>query len=148
MDIAGNQKIKASREQVFNALLDPDVLKKSIPGCDSAEFVDAWGKRQLRIVITTGVPGFKGPYEIFLQTSEVTAPTRLVLQAEPSSSVGTIKAVCTIDLSDDPAGTQLDYNAHAEMSGKIASVPEIVAKPAVKTSLATFFGNFEKQVSQ
>ena len=147
MDISGNQKIKASREQVFNALLNPDVLKKSIPGCEDAELVDAWGERQLKVVITTGVPGFKGPYEIFLQTSDVAAPAHLVLHAEPSSSVGTVKATCTVDLSDDPAGTNLNYNAHAEMSGKIASVPEIIAKPAVKTSLDKFFSNFEKQVS-
>ena len=146
MDISGSQKIKASRERVFNALQNPEVLKNSIPGCEGAEFVDAWGERQLKVVITTGVPGFKGPYEVFLQTSDVTSPTHLVLHAEPSSSVGTIKATCTVDLSDDPAGTHLNYTAHAEMSGKIASVPDIVAKPAVKTSLNKFFSNFEKQV--
>jgi carbon monoxide dehydrogenase subunit G len=147
MDISGSQKIKAPREQVFNALQNAEILKKSIPGCESAEYVDAWGKRQLKIVITTGVPGFKGPYEIYLQARDVNAPAHLVLHAEPTSSVGSIKAVCTVDLSDDPAGTKLNYNANAEMSGKIASVPDIVAKPAVKGSLDKFFSNFEKQVS-
>jgi carbon monoxide dehydrogenase subunit G len=41
----------------------------------------------------------------------------------------------------------LNYNAHAEIEGKIASTPEIVLKGAVKMALGQFFKNFEKQVS-
>src|SRR5258708_6938857 len=114
VDISGSQKIAAPREKVFNALLNPAVLKASIPGCDSAELVD----NQLKLVLTTGVPGFKGPYVIFVATGEVTAPSHVVLITEPSSSVGSVKATCAVDLADDAAGTNLSYNAHAELSGK------------------------------
>lgn len=147
MNIAGNQKITAPREKVFNALLNPEVLKNSIPGCDSAEYVDFADGRQLKLVLTTGIPGFKGPYDIFLKTGEVVAPSRVVLIAEPNSSLGSVKATCTVDLSDDVAGTSLSYSAQAELSGKVAAVPEIIAKPAVKSALDKFFSSFEKQVS-
>lgn len=147
MDIAGSQKVTAPREKVFNALLDPEILKKSVPGCESAEFVNMGGGQQLKLIITTGVPGFKGPYDIFVRTGEVVAPSRVVLITEPESSLGSVKATCTVDLSDDPAGTSLNYNAHAEMAGKIGSVPEVVIKPAVKGALDKFFSSFEKQVS-
>src|SRR5436309_13709787 len=147
MDITGSQKIKAPRAQVFSALLNPDVLKESIPGCESAQLVEIGGSQQLKLKISPNIPGLKGPYVVFLRTGEVIPPSRVVLFAEPSSSMGSIKAICTVDLSDDPEGTMLNYNAHAEIEGKIASTPEIVLNGAVKMALAQFFKSFEKQVS-
>lgn len=147
MDIAGSQKVKAPRQQVFNALLNPEILKNSVPGCDSAEFVDFPTGRQLKLTVSPSVPGLKGPYTVFLQTGEVVQPSRVVLIAEPTSSLGSIKATCQINLSDDAAGTNLDYNAHAEMDGKIAATPDLIVKGAVKLALDQFFKNFEKQVS-
>lgn len=148
MDFSGSQKIVAPREKVFNALLDPSVLKASIPGAESAEYVnDPTEGRVLKVVLTTSVPGFKGPYDIFLKTQEAAAPSHIVLVTEPSSDLGTVKAVITVDLADDTAGTSLKYNTHAEVSGKIGAVPELVVKPAVKGAIDKFFGSFEKQVS-
>lgn len=147
MEISGNQKIKAPQEVVFQALLNPEVLKNSVPGCDSAEFVDFPTGRQLKLTVSPNIPGFKGPYTIFLQTGEVIAPSRVVIIAEPNSSVGSVKAVCTIDLASEGDGTKLTYNADATVDGKIASVPDFVAKGAVKVGLDQFFKNFEKQVS-
>ena len=147
MEVSGNQKVKAPRPQVFNALLDPEVLKKSVPGCEGAEFVDFPSGRQLKLVVSPNIPGLKGPYNVFLQTGEVVAPSRVVLIAEPKSSVGSIKATCTIDLTDDAEGTLLNYSGHAEIEGKIAATPDIVMNGAMKMALGQFFKNFEKQVS-
>ncbi len=147
MEVSGSQKVKAPRPQVFNALLNPEILKNSVPGCDSAEFVDFPTGRQLKLSVSPSIPGLKGPYNVFLQTGEVVAPSRVVLIAEPSSSLGSIKAVCTIDLTDDAAGTNLNYHAHSEMEGKIAATPDMLLKGAIKVALDQFFKNFEKQVS-
>lgn len=147
MEFSGNQKIKASCEQVFNALLDTNVLKASIPGCEVAEFVDTPEGRQLKLVITTPVPGFKGPYNVLLQISDVVAPSHLVLIAEPTSDFGTIRATCAIDLASDPQGTSLVYNAQSQATGKIAAIPEMIIKASAKSTIDKFFSNFEKQVS-
>ncbi len=147
MEVSGSQRVKAPRPQVFNALLNPKILKNSVPGCDSAEYVDFPTGRQLKLSISPSIPGLKGPYNVFLQTVDVVAPTHVVLIAEPSSSLGSIKAVCTIDLADDADGTNLNYNAHAEMEGKIAATPDMLLKGAIKVALDQFFKNFEKQVS-
>lgn len=147
MEVSGSQKVNAPRPQVFNALLNPEILKNSVPGCDGAEYVDFPTGRQLKLSVSPSIPGLKGPYKVFLQTVDVVAPSHVVLIAEPSSSLGSIKAVCTIDLTDDADGTNLNYNAHAEMEGKIAATPDILLKGAIKVALDQFFKNFEKQVS-
>jgi len=148
MDVSGSQKVKAPRPHVFNALLDTEVLKNCVPGCDSAEFVDFPTGRQLKLVVSPSIPGLKGPYNVFLQRGEIVAPSRVVLIAEPTSSMGSIKATCTIDLIEDGANTNLNYTANAVMDGKIAATPDIIVKGAVKVALDQFFKNFEKQVSQ
>ena len=148
MDVSGSQKVKAPRPHVFNALLDPEVLKNCVPGCESAEFVDFPTGRQLKLVVSPSIPGLKGPYNVFLQRGEIVAPSRIVLIAEPTSSMGSIKATCTIDLIEEGANTNLNYTANAVMDGKIAATPDMIVKGAVKVALDQFFKNFEKQVSQ
>jgi carbon monoxide dehydrogenase subunit G len=147
MDITGSQKIKVSRQQAFQALLNPEVLKNSIPGCQSAELVDTPVGRQLKVKVSPNFPGLNGSYRIFVRTGEVAPPSHLVFITEPSSSLGSIKAACAIDLAEDAEGTTLSYNAHAEMEGKIAATPEMIAKGAVKVALDQFFKNFEKQAT-
>jgi|SRR6185312_8164701 len=146
MDVTGTQKIKAPRQQVFQALLNPNVLKESIPGCESAELVESPAGSQLKLAVAPNLPGMKGAYAIYVRTGEVVAPSRIVLITEPSSSIGSIKATCAIDLADHAEGTMLSYNAHAEIEGKIAATPEFVIKGAVKVALDQFFKHFEKQV--
>jgi carbon monoxide dehydrogenase subunit G len=147
MEISGNQKVKAPRPQVFNALLDPETLKNSVPGCDSAEFVDFPTGRQLKLTISPNFPGLKGPFTVFLQTGEVVPSSHLVLIAEPASSLGSVKATCAIDLNEVADGTDLVYKAQAEIEGKIALTPDFIINRAVKAALEQFFKNFEKQVS-
>ncbi len=150
MDVSGSQKVKAPRPHVFNALLDPEVLKKSVPGCDSAEFVDFPTGRQLKLTVSPSIPGLKGPYNVFLQIgSQSRTPTMdtVVLIAEPTSSIGSIKATCAIELTDEPEGTLLNYNGNAEMNGKIAATPDMIINGTMKVALNNFFKNFEKQVS-
>ena len=146
MDVNGNHKVKAPRQQVFQALLNPEVLKNSVPGCDSAEFVDFPTGRQLKLKVSPSIPGMKGPYKVFLQTGEVVAPSRIVFLAGPRGSEGSVKATCVVDLVDDAEGTVLNYNAHADLEGKFAAVPDMVLNGAMKMALNHFFKNFEKQV--
>ncbi len=147
MQITGSQKIRAPRQQVFQALLNPEVLKNSIPGCESAALVDLPTGRQLKLTISPNIPGLKGPYTVYVQTGEVVPASRVTLITNPTSSMGSIQATCVIDLLEEGAETALNYNANAIREGKIAAIPEMIIKGSVKSALDQFFKNFEKQVS-
>ncbi|GER87109.1 carbon monoxide dehydrogenase [Dictyobacter vulcani] len=146
MDIAGHQKIKASQQRVFQGILNPEILQQCLPGCQTAEYVDLPEGRQIKILISPNFPGFKGPYTIYLQPTEVVAPSHIVLQAAPSSSIGSIKTLCKIDLAEEGAFTNLVYNASTVLEGKIANTPEFIIKTAVKGAMDHFFKNFEKLI--
>jgi uncharacterized protein len=147
MEVKGSRKISAPQSQVFQALLNPEVLKNSIPGCEKAELVDFPDGQQLKLKVSSPIPGFKGPYRIFMRTREVVAPSHVILIAEPKSNVGEVTATCTIDLVTEGGVTVLTYNADATLSGKVSHIPDIALKPAIKGSLDQFFKNFEKQVA-
>ncbi len=56
MDVTGSQKIRASRQHVFEMLLNPETLKNSLPGCEGAEFIEFPIGRQLKLVISVNIP--------------------------------------------------------------------------------------------
>lgn len=148
MDFSGSQKIKAPRRQVFQALLTPEVLKSCVPGCEKAEFVDLPDiGRHLELIVSPDIPGLRGPYAIYMRTEDVIEPSQVVLIAEPSSSIGSVKARCAVSLGESAEGTNLTYDAHAELEGKISAIPDIILKGAVKGAVDRFFKNFEKQVT-
>jgi len=147
MDISGSQKIKASQQRVFQAIFDPAILKNSIPGCEDARYVDGPAGRELVLTVSPSVPGLKGPYQVPLRTEDVVEPSHLVIVTEPSSSVGSVKARCTVDLVAEGEATVVNYAAHAVLDGKIGAIPEIVIKPALKGAVDHFFKNLEKQIN-
>ncbi|GCE25734.1 carbon monoxide dehydrogenase [Dictyobacter alpinus] len=147
MDIVGNQKIKASQQRVFQAILNPEILRQCLPGCQAAEYVDSPDGRQIKILISPNFPGLKGPYTILIHPVEVITPSHVVLQTAPSNALGSIKAMCTIDLAEEGAVTNVAYNTHATLEGKIASTPEFIIKTAVKGALDHFFKNLEKLIT-
>src|SRR5436305_13184624 len=102
MNISGSQKIKAPRLEVFSALLNPEILQDSIPGCESAELVDMARGQQMKMKISPNIPGLKRLYNVYLQTGEVVAPSHVGLTAEPKSSLGSLKATFLQDLLDEP----------------------------------------------
>jgi uncharacterized protein len=150
MEVVGSQKIRAGQRQVFQALLDPNVLKESVPGCSEAEYAEMpWAPesgQHIRLVISLNFPGLSGKHEIFVKPEEVIESSHLVLTSSPSSSLGSINARCVVDLIDEGAQTTINYITNATLGGKIAVTPEFVIKTAVKGALDHFFKNLEKHI--
>lgn len=150
MEIVGSQKVKAGQREVFQALLNPQVLKESIPGCSEAEYAEMpWAPesgRHIRLVISVNFPGLNGKHEIFVKPEEVVEPSHLVLTSSPSSSLGSIDARCVVDLIDEGAQTTIKYATSATLSGKIAMTPEFLIKTTVKGASDHFFKNLEKRM--
>ena len=148
MEIAGSHTIAAGQQQIFQALLNPAVLKESIPGCSAAEYTDvAWAPgRHIKLTISPSFPGLSGTYDVYVKPEEVVEPSHLVLVSTPSSSIGSINARCVVDLVAGAGNTTVNYATTAVLEGKLAATPEFVVKPAVKGFLDRFFKNLEKHI--
>ncbi len=145
MKLNGTHKFKASSAQVFNAILNPEILKSCIPGCSAVRYVNP---NSIQVEITTPLPGLRGPYEVVINIVQHQAPHHLELQVVRKGKGGSVNAMSQISLADEADGALLTYNANAELEGPVAMANNPLGQGIVKNSLGSFFKNLDKAVDQ
>ena len=88
MEMISEQRIAATREEVWAALNDTEVLKQSMPGCESFEPI---GENIFEARITTKVGPVKAKFKFKVELTNITAPqgtlsrerARVVWQVSP-----------------------------------------------------------------
>ena len=143
MKLNGSHKFKANSWQVFNAILNPDVLQSCIPGCNAVEYMDP---TSIRASITTPLPGLKGPYRAVINISQRQDPNVLVLQVKRQGTGGSINAVSQINIQDEQDGALLTYDATADLSGPIAIANNPIGQGITKNSLKSFFAKLDEAI--
>ncbi len=144
MKLNGTHKFKVSSAQVYNAILNPEILKSCIPGCESVEFVDA---NHIQANISTPLPGLRGPYGVTINIVRAEAPNHLEIQVQRSGRGGSINALSQINITDEADGALLSYDANADLEGPVAVADNPVGKGVTNNSLATFFKNLDKAIA-
>ena len=144
MKLNGTHKFKVSSSQVYNAILNPEILKSCIPGCESVEFVDA---NHIQANITTPLPGLRGPYGVTINIVRAEAPNHLEIQVQRSGRGGSVNALSQINITDEADGALLSYDANADLEGPVAVADNPVGKGITNNSLATFFKNLDKAIA-
>ncbi|HEV2580766.1 MAG TPA: SRPBCC domain-containing protein [Ktedonobacteraceae bacterium] len=143
MKLNGTHKFQANSKQVFNAIVNPDVLKSCIPGCNSVEILDP---TRLKASITTPLPGLKGPFGVVIKMTQRQDPNLLVLEVNRKGTGGSVKATSQISIQDQPDGALLTYDANADLEGPIAIANNPIGQTITKNSLKNFFDKLEKAI--
>ena len=143
MKLNGSHKFKASSTQVYNAILNPAVLKACIPGCQTVEYLDP---NSIKASITTPLPGLKGPYNVVINIAQRQAPNNLTLQVQRQGTGGSINALSNINILDEADGAVLKYDANADLSGPIAIANNPIGESFTKGSLGSFFKSLDKAI--
>jgi len=143
MKLNGTHKFKANSTRVFNAILDPSVLKECIPGCDSVQQLDA---TSLQLNITTQLPGLRGPYAVVVNLLQRQAPSLIVLGVKRQGKGGSVDATANINIAEEAGGALVTYNADAELSGPVA-VAGTIGKPIVNNTLNSVFEKLDKMLA-
>ena len=144
MELKGTRKFKASSYQVFNAILNPQILQSCIPGCSSVELLDS---SRLKANITTKLPGLKGPYGIVISIAQAQAPNLLFLHVQRKGTGGSVKATSQINITDEPDGALLRYDASADLEGPIKIADNPIGRSVTNSTLNSFFENLEKAIA-
>jgi carbon monoxide dehydrogenase subunit G len=140
MEIKGEYKIAAPREKVFAALNDVTVLKACIPGCEELEKVsDSEMTAKVRLRIGPVSASFTGKVTL----SDIDPPNGYKISGEGQGGVaGFAKGGAVVTLREDAGETVLDYNADAQVGGKIAQVGARLITGTARKLADEFFGKF------
>ncbi|MEV1240848.1 carbon monoxide dehydrogenase subunit G [Nonomuraea sp. NPDC050022] len=140
MKVAGSAMIGVERHRVWDALQDPEVLVRTIPGCERLEET---GPDTYRMTVTAGVASIKGVYQGEVSLSEPSAPESFVLRARGQGAPGTVEATVHVRLSEVDEGTRVDYDADAVVGGMIGGVGQRMLGSVAKRTAGEFFAAVE-----
>jgi carbon monoxide dehydrogenase subunit G len=136
MKVTGSATLHAPREKVWEALNDPTVLVRTIPGCLQLEEV---GPDQYRMTITAGVASIKGTYQGDVSLSDQQQPGSFTLKASGAGAPGTVSADVRVTLAEADGDTRLDYDADAIVGGVVGGVGQRVLPGVAKKTAGEFF---------
>src|SRR5207302_1059182 len=136
MKLEGSYEVKAPREKVWNAFLDPATLQKAIPGCEKLE---ALGPDEYKATLKIGVAAVKGTFEGKVRLLDKKPPESYRLAAEGSGGPGFVKADTLITLTETDGGTGVSYSADVQVGGLIAGVGQRMLGGVSKMMADQFF---------
>lgn len=146
MKMQGEQRIAASREVVWAALNDADVLKAAIPGCQEIEKTsdtEMTAKVKLKIGPMSATFGGK------VTLSDLDPPNGYTISGEGSGGVaGFAKGGAVVRLVEEgPEMTLLTYDVKADVGGKIAQLGSRLIDATAKKLAGEFFDKFADVVA-
>lgn len=144
MEMQGERRIAASREDVWLALNDPEVLKSCIPGCD--EMVKTSGTTFEASVLQKVGP-VKARFNGVVELTDIVRGERYTLNGEgKGGAAGFAKGLAHVQLNDDGHGTLLTYDVEAKVGGKLAQLGNRLIAGFARKMADDFFARFQLAV--
>jgi len=145
--LAGDYKFEAPTAEVWKALLDPVVLAAVMPGCEKLELVDGAYVGELNIKVGPVQGKFQG--KVIL--ADVEEEKGYTMTVDGRGAPGFVKAKAQVKLTPAGEETVMDYDADAQVGGRIASVGQRLidssAKAIIKESLEGLNANVKARAS-
>jgi len=145
MNMTGEQRIAASPQRVWEALNDPEVLRASIPGCQSLT-KESDVRFTATVEVKVGPIGarFKGAVNL----ENINPPNGYTLIIEGNGGIaGSMKGAAKVRLQADGAGTLLTYDVDAQVGGRMAQLGGPIIDATAKQLAGKFFSTFSKIIS-
>ncbi len=147
MKMSGEQHLAASREEVWQALNDPEVLKECIPGCESIEKLsDTEMEAVAKVKVGPVSSRFKGKVTL----SDLDPPNGYRISGEGSGgAAGFAKGGAAVKLTQaDDGGTLLTYDVDATVGGKLAQIGQRLIDGTARKMADQFFSRFAEKVGR
>ena len=150
MKISGTNVLDQPVEKVWEALLDPQVLVATIPGCERlvARESTSGDDYAYDMTVTAGVAAIKGTYQGQCTLSDLDPHQSLTMRLSGAGAPGTIDATVQVSFTEPtPGATQIAYEADAVVGGMVGGVGQRMLTSVSKRMAGEFFGNVGKALT-
>ncbi|OUM03467.1 CoxG family protein [Variovorax sp. JS1663] len=148
MEMLGNRRLGITQQQAWEALNDPETLKKCIPGCDKFEPA---GDNQYTVALAVKIGPVSAKFNGKVALADIMPPDSYKLSFEGQGGVaGFAKGASSVTLKavadGDGTACDLDYTVQAQVGGKIAQLGQRLIDGAAKSTADDFFKRFEAEM--
>jgi uncharacterized protein len=146
MEMSGEQLVPAPQAVVWDALNDPQMLKASVPGCES---IEPAGDNEYQVLMVARVGPVSAKFKGKLTLSEVKPPDSYSIAFEgQGGAAGFAKGGAQVRLSPQGESTRLAYDVKASVGGKLAQIGSRLVDAAAKKVANDFFRKFNEKVGE
>jgi carbon monoxide dehydrogenase subunit G len=140
MKFTGENVLAVPVDKAWDALLDPAVLVRTIPGCERLE---ATGENAYAMTVTAGVASIKGTYAGSCVLTDLVEHESLVMKLDGAGAPGTIGATVNVRFTPEGGSTRVSYDADAVVGGMIGGVGQRMLTSVSRRMAGEFFGNVD-----
>ncbi|MFZ6764444.1 CoxG family protein [Pseudoroseomonas sp. WGS1072] len=146
MEMTGERRIEAPRQTVWEGLNDPEVLRASIPGCES---VERTGEDSFQARVSIKIGPMAARFTGKVQLSNINPPESYTISGEGNGgAMGFAKGGADVSLKEEaPAVTLLSYAVKAQVGGKMAQLGARLIDSTAKQMADQFFTRFAAQMN-
>ena len=144
MKLSGSYQINLEKQKVWEALNNPEILQKTIPGCE--EFKKN-SDTEFSATATNKIGPFNASFTGDIELKDLDPPNSYKITGSGNSPVGFATGEAFVVLEDYDGGTKLTYTVEANVGGKIAQVGSRLIDMTAKKMADIFFGKFSELVS-
>lgn len=145
MRMTSQQRIAAPRQRVWEALNDPEILRASVPGCQT---IDKESDVRFTGTVEVKVGPIGARFKGVVSLEDIDPGNSYTLVIEGSGGIaGSAKGSAKVRLSEDAGNTIIHYDVDAQVGGRMAQLGGPVIDATAKQLAGVFFGRFGDIVS-
>ncbi|CAI8232948.1 MAG: carbon monoxide dehydrogenase subunit G [Planktomarina sp.] len=144
MDFRDERLISAPPQKVWEYLLDPEILKECVPGCENftGNITDGF-----EAIIVQKIGPVKAKFKGLIFLSDLDAPNSVRISGNGDGGIaGFAKGGADVTLAPDGNGTKLSYDVQAQIGGKLAQLGSRIIDSFVSQMADQFFEIFQAKV--
>lgn len=146
MSFGGAPEIRATRDQVWKALLDPNAVAASAPAVQS---VEAHDPTHFTVVAGLGVGALKIKFKLEVELFDIVEGRSAKMRARGKAPGSTLDVVTSFTLEElEPTLIRLAWQADSDVGGTVASVGARLLEGTARRLAEEFWRDFAAGVAR
>lgn len=143
MQLDITQSVSHPRDKVWQAMLDPEVMSRVLPGVEKFDVV---GPDKYAVQVKLGVPSVKGTYTGNVEIFDKQEPSSFRMRGDGKGTPGWARGEVLLTLAADGDNTTVNAKANAVIGGTIAGVGQRMMEGVAKGMARDFFAALDREL--
>lgn len=143
MKVEGSYTFDAPRDDVWTAMLDPDILSNTLPGIQQ---LDKAGENTYKAAMKIRIGPVQGLYTGTVNLSDLNPSEYLQLHVDGRGAPGFVKGDGELRLESQGDQTVMHYAGDAQVGGRLASVGQRLMESSVQALIGQSLESLNAQI--